>query len=116
MLPFFGKDRPTDRVLVLSGGTAELWPVTDDKGEIISTSRHNWPKADLACYHVPEGGRLYVVLAELPALVEAERIHALQEDAALKAIFAPSAAEAGGPNWLLYGLTALSIVGLIFKH
>lgn len=105
-----------DRLLLLAGSTAEMWPIMEVTEEFVNTGRQSWPRRDLALYHLPEGGRLYVVAATLPAIIEAERVRALQEDAALRAVFAPSAGEGPGQPWMLYILVALSIVGLIFKH
>lgn len=123
MMPLpFGRRAPAtrDRLLLLRDGQAQLLPVDSTTAAAVGAGSLSLPRDSLVEFVFRDGGRLFLGQADLPALVEAERVRALEESAVLRAVM-------GGPEerpvpsttiwtWMQLGLTAFVLIKVMGHH
>ena len=107
-----------DQLLLLRGQTATYLPVRAATAQALDVGSMTLPREDVAEYLLRDGGRIFVARADLPALVEAERVRALEHNAVLRAVFAGGPERGAGPGmlgWVQIAMLAFILIRVLGK-
>lgn len=112
--------RSADRLLLVRDGQAQFLPVSEASADRVAAGTMSLPREDVRELILRDGGRLFVAQADLPALVQAERVRSLERSSVLRAVFGdqPTAAPAQGGmmQWVLVIMSAIILLKVLTGH
>jgi hypothetical protein len=116
-----GGDRlpPADTLLLITGAVAELLPVILITAEFVSAGGADYPREGLHEFIQPQGGRVFVAHADLPARIEAEEVTKIRRSAFMGALYGdygPDANRIPLPFWVLLGVLVLFVGIAAIRH
>lgn len=109
-----------DQLLIINDGVAEYKQVVKATSTSLSVHGGEWPLEGLRPVHNKNtGGTLYLVAADIPAQIAAQRVAAQHKSAreALQELFTGSKGDSstGGLNWQTLIIIVALIVAVILK-
>jgi hypothetical protein len=110
---FGGKgSAPKDTLLLVTGSVVEFLDVSSLTAEAVSTSRVELPRSNLLELVRPEGGRVFLAAADLPARIQAEDVARLRRSAILGSLFNSKTPDLGRVPWQLWVLIGALVLAL----
>lgn len=111
-----GKRRTHDELLLIHAGdrVAETLPVDGLEADAVHAGGYTFPRAELACYPKRGGGLLFVAQADLPALVEAQNVKMLVDNALLRTLFGSKDGQV--IPWQFWALVGGLLLAVILKR
>lgn len=114
MLDLLGRqEKRIDTLLVVTGSVLESYSVNQATAETVEAGSMILPREGLAELVRPNGGRVWIAQADLPARIEAEEIRRLRRNAIMRSLFSNE----GGPDlartpWQVWGIVLVCLVFL----